>query len=103
MIDRFLEYIEIEKRYSRNTVISYRRDLSDFLKFILKTEGHQDLGHVDKKVIRNFMSELTSSGISKRTINRKLSALRSFFGFLLKVGDISVSPVETINSLKFYP
>ncbi|QOW10715.1 integrase [Kaistella flava (ex Peng et al. 2021)] len=102
MIERFLEYIEVEKRYSPHTVTSYRKDLSDFSVFLLKTEAHHDFTKVDKKVIRNFMTELSASKISKRSINRKLSSLRSFFLFLLKVGDVKVSPLENIQSLKFY-
>ena len=102
MIDRFLEYIEIEKRYSPHTVTSYRKDLADFSAFLLKTEAHQDFTKVDKKVIRNFMTELSTAAISKRSINRKLSSLRSFFLFLLKLGEITTSPLENIQSLKFY-
>lgn len=102
MIERFLEYIEVEKRYSPHTVTSYRKDLVDFSVFLLRTEAHQDFTKVDKKIIRNFMSELTVAKISKRSINRKLSSMRSFFLFLLKVGDVKVSPLESIQSLKFY-
>ena len=102
MIERFLEYIEVEKRYSPHTVTSYRKDLSDFSTFLLKTESHQDFAVVDKKIIRNFMVDLSESQISKRSINRKLSSLRSFFLFLLKVDAVQVSPLENIQSLKFY-
>lgn len=102
MVDRFLEYIEIEKRYSPHTVTSYRKDLADFSAFLLKTEAHQDFTAVDKKIIRNFMTELSTASISKRSINRKLSSLRSFFLFLLKLGEITASPLENIQSLKFY-
>lgn len=102
MTDRFLEYIEVEKRYSPHTVTSYRKDLTDFSAFLLKTESHQDFSKVDKKVIKNFMTELSLSGISKRSINRKLSSLRSFFLFLLKIDEVKVSPLESIQSLKFF-
>ncbi|MGA9211444.1 tyrosine-type recombinase/integrase [Kaistella sp.] len=102
MIERFLEYIEVEKRYSPHTVTSYRKDLSDFSVFLLRTESHQDFTKVDKKIIRNFMTELSESKISKRSINRKLSSLRSFFLFLLDVAEVKVSPLESIQSLKFY-
>ncbi|WHF53158.1 tyrosine-type recombinase/integrase [Chryseobacterium gotjawalense] len=102
MTDRFLEYIEVEKRYSPHTVTSYRKDLTDFSAFLLKTESHQDFTKVDKKVIKNFMTEMSLSGISKRSINRKLSSLRSFFLFLLKIEEVKVSPLESIQSLKFF-
>ncbi|MEC5157776.1 tyrosine-type recombinase/integrase [Chryseobacterium sp. MP_3.2] len=102
MIERFLEYISVEKRYSPNTYKSYQRDLGDFSNFLLKTESHQSFETVDKKVIRNFMVELSAKKIAKRSINRKLSTLRSFYLFLLKVGQVQVSPLENITSLKFY-
>lgn len=102
MIERFLEYISVEKRYSPHTLASYSKDLLDFSAFLLKSEAHQNFENVDKKIIRNFMVELSAKGISKRSINRKLSSLRSFYLFLLKVGSVVVSPLENIQSLKFY-
>lgn len=102
MIDKFLEYIVLEKRYSLHTMKSYQRDLLDFQEFVAYTGG-RDVLNVDSKVVRNFMTRLSQNGLSKRTINRKLSSLRSFYLFLLKVGAIDSSPVESIRSLKFYP
>ncbi|WP_027376186.1 tyrosine-type recombinase/integrase [Kaistella palustris] len=102
MIERFLEYITVEKRYSPHTAASYKKDLSDFAAFLVRTESHRDFEKVDKKVIRNFMADLSQKMLSKRSINRKLSSLRSFYLFLLKVGVIAVSPLENIQSLKFY-
>jgi len=102
MIERFLDYIEVEKRYSPHTLTNYKKDLSDFSTFVLKTEASEDIVHVHKKVIKNFIVDLSNSGLSKRSINRKLSSLRSFYFFMLRVGEIKVSPMETIDSLKFY-
>lgn len=102
MIDKFLEYIVVEKRYSEHTLISYKKDLEDFLLFVSDTEGTRDLTKVDKKVIRNFLVHLTENHFQKRSINRKLSSLRSFYLFLLKIGEIEVSPLESVSSLKFY-
>jgi integrase/recombinase XerC len=68
----------------------------------LETEGTEDLKKVDKKIIRNFIVSLSEKKIQKRSINRKLSSLRSFYLYLLKIGEIQVSPLETIPSLKFY-
>ncbi|WP_175623339.1 tyrosine-type recombinase/integrase [Chryseobacterium schmidteae] len=103
MQEKFLDYLQLEKRYSPHTIVSYRRDLDDFYSFYLKTESSEDLLKADKKIIRNFVVELSEKGISKRTVNRKLSTLRSFYLFLLKLGEIEVSPVDSISSLKFYP
>lgn len=102
MRDKFLDYLQLEKRYSSHTITSYRRDLDDFYTFYLKTESSEDVLKADKKIIRNFVVELSEKGISKRTVNRKISTLRSFYFFLLKLGEIKVSPVENVSSLKFY-
>jgi integrase/recombinase XerC len=102
MIERFLDYITVEKRYSPHTITNYKKDLSDFAAFVLETEATEDVVHVHKKVIKNFIVHLSTSGLSKRSINRKLSSLRSFYMFLLRLEEIKVSPMETIDSLKFY-
>lgn len=101
MIDKFLEYLAVEKRYSPNTIKSYGKDLDDFQKFYWETEGDSNISKATKKIVRNFMMKLSTSEVSKRSINRKLSSLRGFYLFLLKIGEIENSPMETIKSLKF--
>jgi len=103
MLEKFLEYLQFEKRYSPHTITSYKKDLEDFSHFFLRTESSDNVATADKKIIRNFIVELSENDISKRSINRKLSSLRSFYLFLLKIGEIKVSPTEGISSLKFYP
>ncbi|WFB70147.1 tyrosine-type recombinase/integrase [Chryseobacterium sp. WX] len=102
MLEKFLEYLQFEKRYSPHTITSYKKDLEDFSHFFLRTESSDNLAKADKKIIRNFIVELSENDISKRSINRKLSSLRSFYLFHLKIGEIKVSPTEGISSLKFY-
>ena len=102
MIDKFIQYISFEKRYSPHTVTSYKKDLEDFHEFYLRTEASENLLNADKKVIRNFIVDLSERNIAKRSINRKISTLRSFYTFLLKIQEIKASPVENISSLKFY-
>lgn len=102
MVDQFLEYLAVEKRYSSHTIIGYRKDLEDFVKFNFETEGTGDIALASKKVIRNFMMSLSDSGMAKRSINRKLSSLRGFYLFLLKLKLIETSPMDGIRSLKFY-
>ena len=103
MIKNFLEYIEVEKRYSQNTIKSYRKDLMDFANFVLESEGIEDLRRVDKKIVRNFIVRQSGSGLTKRSINRKISSLKSFYNFLLKISEIKKTPLESISMLKFYP
>ena len=102
MLEKFLDYITVEKRYSPHTIISYQKDLGDFADFILQTEATTDLKTVNKKVVRNFIAHLSGQELSKRSINRKLSSLRGFYVYLLKIGELSESPMESIASLKFY-
>ena len=103
MIDKFLEYIRQEKRYSPNTITSYRKDLEDFLSFLMDREGLEELQKAEKKMVRNFIVFLSEKGLTKRSINRKISTLKSFYAFLQRISLISVSPVEGISTLKFYP
>ena len=103
MIDKFLEYIQQEKRYSPNTITSYRKDLEDFLSFLMDREGLEDLQKAEKKMVRNFIVFLSEKGLTKRSINRKISTLKSFYAFLQRISLISVSPVEGLSTLKFYP
>lgn len=101
-LEKFLEYLQFEKRYSPHTITSYKKDLEDFSHFYLRTESSDDISKANKKIIRNFIVDLSENNISKRSINRKLSSLRSFYLFLLKIGEIKVSPTEGVSSLKFY-
>ena len=103
MIDKFLEYIQQEKRYSPNTITSYRKDLEDFLSFLMDREGMEELHKAEKKMVRNFIVFLSEKGLTKRSINRKISTLKSFYAFLQRISLIGVSPVEGLSTLKFYP
>ncbi len=103
MIEKFLEYAAVEKRYSAHTVTSYRKDLGDFYNYCLETEGSSDVLQANSRTVKNFIYHLSKLKFSKRSINRKLSTLRSFYLFAMKVGAIKKSPTETISSLKFYP
>lgn len=102
LTDKFLEYLQFEKKYSKHTVESYGRDLEDFRQFLLKTETSEDTKRVDKKIVRNFIFELGKKKLTNRTIDRKISALRSYYHFLIRIGELDASPLETIDSLKFY-
>lgn len=103
MLEKFLDYLLIEQRYSPHTIASYKRDLQDFSNFHFEKEAQSIITSAEKIHIRNFIFHCGEKGLSKRTINRKLSALRGFFNFLLKINEIESSPIENLKSLKMFP
>lgn len=95
-IDKFINYLKIEKNASDHTIINYSHDLKGFSSF-LQDKTAQD---VDYLMIRKFLANLRSSEYNKRTIARKLATLRSFFKFLYKEGYIKSNPISTISTPK---
>ncbi len=101
MIERFLRYIRTEKRYSNLTVSAYERDLKQFGKYLINIYGIHDITEATTEMVRSFMVSLkTEKGEESRSINRKMSALRSFYKFCLREEAIEVSPMQGIKSLK---
>ena len=95
-ISNFLDYLKTEKRYSEHTLKSYHKDLVQFLEFSL-IETKDDLIEVRPINIRGWIVDLMENDFSARTVNRKLSALRTFFKYLLKEGILQSSPIKTVN------
>lgn len=79
-IDRFINYLENERHYSPLTVKSYRVDLMQLLGF-MEREGHKD-GDDQKWILRRYLAYLTENGYSRKSVARKLSAIRSYYRFL---------------------
>jgi integrase/recombinase XerC len=94
--EKFLSYLEAIKNASVHTLRNYGMDLADFQKFAQK----EDVTVVDKRMIREYLTHLNQKQVTKRTILRRLSALRSFFKYLLKEGAISHNPLEEIDAPK---
>lgn len=99
-IQRFLDYLQYEKRYSLHTIKNYRRDLDDFLSFYQIEESSDSIEKAEKNHIRSFIISLSDKNISERSINRKLSSLRTFYIYLIKTGQLTTSPMLQIKSLK---
>ena len=95
-ISNFLDYLKTEKRYSEHTLKSYHKDLVQFLEFSL-IETRDDLIEVRPINIRGWIVDLMENDFSARTVNRKLSTLRTFFKYLLKEGILQSSPIKTVN------
>ena len=90
-VRRFLEYLEKERNYSAHTVLSYNTDLSALVLF-LKGEGIQSFKDVHKEELRSFIGSLLDAGFNKRSVARKIAALRSFFKYLRRHKFIEGNP-----------
>ncbi len=100
MIERFVRYIQTEKRYSMHTVNAYKRDLMQFAEYVLQKYDIDSLLSIETPIIRSYVIELKEEGLENRSINRKVSTLRSFYSFLLREKEIKVTPMTGIKSLK---
>jgi len=100
LIDAFLDYIFLEKKYSVNTVTAYKNDLLSFRDFIIVEYNQDNLLEVLYPQIRNWIVSLVNANISNRTINRKVSSLKSFYKFLQKSEQIVINPLSKHKALK---
>ncbi|TLX75701.1 integrase [Labilibacter sediminis] len=98
-IQSFLKYLEFEKRSSQYTIISYRCDLEQFISY-LNEITIKDLEAVTKKDVRNWIVRMVNDGMAAKTVNRKITALKSYFKFLMREELIEVSPVEGVVTPK---
>ncbi|MFC1951622.1 tyrosine recombinase XerC [Chloroflexota bacterium] len=99
VFNKYINYLEVEKNASPYTVRNYKNDLLDFFQF-LKTRRISSLKEVDKHVLREYLSQLMEKGLVKASIARKMSAIRSFYRYLVREGILSVNPIEGVHSPK---
>ncbi len=91
--DKYIDYLSFEKRYSAHTILAYHTDLDDFTKFLSLQYSITDLLQADHNLIRSWLIYLFDHKISSRSINRKLSSLKSFYRYCQKQGLIKNSPM----------
>ena len=96
----FVEHLRYQKLYSENTIIAYKKDLEDFSFYLKSSYEIEAVQDIKATYIRSWLAEIKENNITSRTINRKISTLRSFFKYLLKLEVIKVSPTATITSPK---
>jgi integrase/recombinase XerC len=99
VIDNFVHFLEAEKNASRYTIRNYTTDLRDFFRF-LSSKGIISLEHTDKYMIRGYMAYLLKEGIVKNSIARKMSAIRTFYRYLIREEIVKTNPIATIVSPK---
>lgn len=100
LINDFLTELDAVKRYSGNTISSYRKDLSQFEEF-LSEKNITSVTQITEKTIRLFLINLNQQDLSKSSISRKLSALRSFFDYVLQQVENAANPAKRIKNPKF--
>ncbi len=105
VLDDFIDTLKAQKGYSIHTCRAYQSDIKGFALFINDSEDDEqadsgiELGKIvslGKTQIRNYLAHLVRSGIAKRTVARKLSALKAFFDYLVKSGKMNSNPADTI-------
>ncbi len=96
----FTDFLLLEKKYSIHTVNAYKNDLNGFLNFINEDYDSDTIDDVNYQQIRSWIIKLVESGISNRTVNRKVSSLNSYFKFLLKIEKLVTNPLVKHKALK---
>ena len=96
----FIQYLQFQKRYSQNTILSYQTDLTDFFDYLVTQFSITNVAETKPTFIRSWLAQLKEKGIKSKSINRKISTLKSFFKYQLKQQTITLSPMATINTQK---
>jgi integrase/recombinase XerC len=99
-IQSFIDYLKFEKRYSVHTIRSYHDDLVQLFDFLDKQFGKLTLKEISSGFVRSWLASLKDDDVTARTINRKISTLKSFFKFQLKQGKLENTPMGNIISPK---
>lgn len=101
-IETYLSSIEGERKYSPHTISAYRADLNQLHMFTVKEFGSADcdIQLIDKKLLRRFFGELLEEGAARKSVRRKLAAVRSFFRFLVRHGILASNPAALLIAPK---
>jgi integrase/recombinase XerC len=99
-VQPFLDYLKFEKRFSKHTIVAYQTDLTHFFDYLQNQYGNLDLKDISHIYIRSWLAGLKDDSMTAKTINRKISTLRSFFKYHLKRGDIIQTPMGKITAPK---
>lgn len=99
-VQSFFDYLKYEKRYSVHTISSYEDDLFGFIDYLSENADGISLKEISHLQIRSWLAALKETGLSARSINRKISTLKSFFKYSLKTGVIDATPMTKVISPK---
>lgn len=95
-VQSFLEYLKFEKRYSKHTLIAYENDLMQFFSFLIAEFDSPQINAIPSTFIRTWLASLKGEELTAKSINRKISSLKSFFKYQMKNGIITQTPMATI-------
>ncbi|HLN52070.1 MAG TPA: tyrosine-type recombinase/integrase [Lentimicrobium sp.] len=98
--ESFFDHLRYEKRYSSHTVQAYKCDLTQFENYLTEFYETENEEQVTYPMVRSWLASLIESGISPRSVNRKLSSIKTYFKYLLRLGILSSNPVRFSSSLK---
>jgi integrase/recombinase XerC len=99
-VSSFLSFLQFEKRFSQHTLIAYKTDLEQFTDFSGNQFQVNDLEEVQSVQVRTWLANLRDEGISPRSINRKISSLKSFYKYMMRQGAVPSSPLTTLSGPK---
>lgn len=99
MLNQYLLYLKAERRVSIHTLTAYKKDIEQFLSFT-EVESVSDLGEVNHQIIRSWIVDLVEKGDTNRTVNRKLSSLRTFFKWARSMGMVESNPMLKVKGPK---
>ncbi len=99
-VDEFLRYLRYEKRCSSHTLVAYQNDLNQFTEYLQERYQYENLSTVKPMNVRSWVFEMADLNLQRRTINRKISSVRSFFQFMIREGAIESNPVSSVPQIK---
>ena len=99
-VNKFIDFLLLEKKYSQHTALAYQRDIEMFQSFLTKEFSSSKVLDANYSQIRSWIVKLVSSNVTNRTINRKVSSLNSYYKFLLKIQSIESNPLAKHKALK---
>lgn len=95
-IEKFIQYLRYERRYSPHTVTAYELDLTQWSVYLASAYAGPAPAAVTTPMVRSWLAELKEEGISSRSINRKISSLQSYYRYLMKLGEVTRTPMATV-------
>ncbi len=99
-LEQFLRFLQVEKRYSTHTISAYETDLRSFLSYLNIQYEIEESSEATSQMIRSFLSLKIQEGLTTTSVNRKISAIKTFYHFLVKTNQIAQNPASDIQSLK---